>query len=92
MKNISYLKDEIQDAKAQFISFKGDNKRFDLVIFTSPFFGEDKIVLDLNTNKYSKLNQETIEKTSDVEHALHYNEMEADEFRLFVKPLLKSDS
>ncbi|SHM92915.1 SAV0927 family protein [Gracilibacillus kekensis] len=87
----SYFKDEKEPSNTRFISFKGGSERFDLAIITANSLGDDYIILDMNSNKYSRLNTETIDQPNYVEHALQYNEMEAEDFRAYIKPLLNKN-
>ncbi|WP_058306830.1 SAV0927 family protein [Gracilibacillus massiliensis] len=88
---LSYFKNEQEPSDTRFISFKGASERFDLAIITSNSLGKDYIILDMNSNKYSRLNLDTIDQPNYVEHAFQYNEMEAEDFRAYLKPLLNEN-
>lgn len=90
MKNLtlSYIKDEKQNSETRLISFKGNTIRFDLAIVQSPLFYPDLLVIDLNTNKYSKIQPDTLTKRNYIEHTFHYNEMEAEDFKLYLSPII----
>ncbi|MGN8645289.1 SAV0927 family protein [Gracilibacillus sp. HCP3S3_G5_1] len=83
-----FIKNEKEQSTTRFVSFKGDTERFDLAIISSPSFGEDCLVVNLNTNKYSRINRTKLKQSNFVEHAFHFNEMEAEDFRSYLKPLL----
>ncbi|WP_228275708.1 SAV0927 family protein [Gracilibacillus oryzae] len=85
---LTYIKNETETNQTRLVSFKGKTTRFDLAIISSPAFNPDHIVIDLNKNKYSRIQLNTIDKANYVEHAFQYNEMEAEDFRAYVKPLL----
>ncbi|SER78539.1 Protein of unknown function [Gracilibacillus ureilyticus] len=85
---LSYIKNEIDTSQTRLVSFKGNTIRFDLAIISSPLFHPNHLVIDLNTNKYSKIQKDTLQKENFVEHAFQYNEMEAEDFRTYIKPLL----
>ncbi|MGP4040592.1 SAV0927 family protein [Gracilibacillus sp. D59] len=84
----SFIKNEKEQSTTRFVSFKGDTERFDLAIISAKSFCKDFLVVDLNTNKYSRINTDTIIESNYVEHAFQFNEMEAEDFRSFIKPLL----
>ncbi|GAE92879.1 hypothetical protein JCM21714_1901 [Gracilibacillus boraciitolerans JCM 21714] len=86
-----YLLDNNEESSTRFISFKGDTERFDLAIISSKSLKNDFLVMDLNSNKYSKVNAATIDKANYLEHAFQYNEMEAEDFRFYVRPLLNEN-
>ncbi|MFC4404845.1 SAV0927 family protein [Gracilibacillus xinjiangensis] len=85
---ISYIKNEMETSQTRLVSFKGNTIRFDLAIISSPAFKPDYLVIDLNTNRYCKLQAGTLVKENYVEHAFQYNEMEAEDFKTYVKPLI----
>lgn len=86
--DLPYIIDRSEEANIHFVSFKGSMDRFDLAIIYSPSFQNEKVILDLHTNKYGTLNHQTIDEENMVEHAFQYNPIEADEFRKFMKPIL----
>ncbi|WP_240468577.1 SAV0927 family protein [Gracilibacillus sp. YIM 98692] len=90
MSKINYLKNTDEQATTKFVSFKGDTHLFDLAIIDTPSIKPDLLIVDLNTNKYLKVDKERISEENIVEHALQYNEMDAEDFRRCVIPLLKS--
>ncbi|WP_163579324.1 SAV0927 family protein [Gracilibacillus saliphilus] len=88
---LDFIKNETEQSKTRLVSFKGDMERFDLAVISSPAFGDDCLVIDLNTNKYSRINRERIKESNFVEHAFQFNELEAEDFRLFIQPLLNEN-
>ncbi len=88
---LNYINNEQEESHTRFISFKGDYERFDLAIITSNSFGNDCLVLDMNSNKFTRLNAETLNKPSYVEHAFQFSEIEAEDFRSFIKPFLNEN-
>jgi hypothetical protein len=85
---LSYIKDEKQNSETRLISFIGNTIRFDLAIIQSPLFHPDLLVIDLNTNKYSKIQLDTLLEPNYVEHTFQYNEMEADDIKKYLSPII----
>ncbi|SFM38672.1 Protein of unknown function [Gracilibacillus orientalis] len=88
---LKFIKNETEQSTTRLVSFKGDMERFDLAVISSPAFGDDCLVVDLNTNKYSRINIDKLKENYYVEHAFQFNEIEAEDFRLFIKPLLNEN-
>ncbi|UOQ85310.1 SAV0927 family protein [Gracilibacillus salinarum] len=88
---LSFIKNEQENSNLRFVSFKGGLDRFDLAIISSKGLGDELIIVDLNTNKYSKLNESKLESTEFVEHAFQYSQLEADDFRTYLKKILQEN-
>ncbi|WP_245902326.1 MULTISPECIES: SAV0927 family protein [Gracilibacillus] len=82
---IEYIRNEEENSKTKFISYKGDTIRFDIAIISSPSLHPNHIVVDMNSNKYTSLSLSNIDKNNYIEHALQYNEIEAEDFRHFIR-------
>ncbi|MDX8044739.1 DUF3055 family protein [Gracilibacillus sp. S3-1-1] len=87
-----FIKNEKEQSVTRFVSFMGDTERFDLAVTSSPSLGDDFLVVNLNTNKYSRINLEKLMESNFVEHAFHFNEMEAEDFRSYIKTLLHKEN
>ncbi|UOQ48160.1 DUF3055 domain-containing protein [Gracilibacillus caseinilyticus] len=88
---LTFIKNEQENSNIRLVSFKGGLDRFDLAIISSDCLGDEFIIVDLNTNKYSKLNASMLDSTEFVEHAFQYSQLEADDFRAYLKPILQEN-
>lgn len=80
--------DEEEAVTTRFVSFKGDFYRYDLAIMSSERFNTDKLVLNLNDNKYIRLNKESLNERGFLEHTLQLTDIVADDLRSFLKDIL----
>lgn len=79
-----YLYDEEEQAKTRFMSFMGENQRFDLVIIsTSRYYGK-QLILDMQSNRLAIIGSDDLEEEGYLEHAFNLNEESAEELRSFL--------
>ena len=79
-----YLYNDLIDSKTRFVSFMGDESRFDLAItMTDRFYGK-KLVLNLQSNRFAIIGQDDLEEEGYLEHAFQLTEAEAAELRAFL--------
>lgn len=90
-KNPLLIKDEHESISTRFVSFKGTFNRYDLAVMSSDRFAPDKVILNMNGNKYIRLNSDTLEENGYLEHKLHLTEIVADELRTFLRDIISSD-
>lgn len=79
-----FLYNDMVDSKTRFVSFMGDQSRFDLaVIATDRFYGK-KLVLDMQSNRFAIIGHDDLEEEGYLEHAFQISEEEAAELRAFL--------
>ncbi|WP_077624943.1 DUF3055 domain-containing protein [Sediminibacillus massiliensis] len=78
------INDESETVQTRFISFKGDNHRYDLAIVSSERFNDKKMILDLNGRRFEVLNEQEIKEEGILEHAFNLSEIKAAELRKFL--------
>lgn len=79
-----FLYNDMVDSKTRFVSFMGDQSRFDLaVIATDRFYGK-KLVLDMQSNRFAIIGHDDLEEEGYLEHAFQIAEEEAAELRAFL--------
>lgn len=79
-----YLYDDIEQTKTRFVSFMGENQRFDIAIMsTSRYYGK-QIVLDMQSNRLAIIGTDDLEEPGYLEYAFNLNENEAEDLRSFL--------
>ncbi|KGX89635.1 hypothetical protein N781_07685 [Pontibacillus halophilus JSM 076056 = DSM 19796] len=82
------IQDVIKQADVRYISFMGDIQRYDLAILSHEQNEEEKLVLDLQDNRFAKIELANLYDEGYLEHALNFSQMEAEELRTFIKSYL----
>ncbi|NRD76404.1 DUF3055 domain-containing protein [Bacillus sp. BRMEA1] len=83
-----FLYDDKEDTKTRFVSFVGENQRFDLAIVqTSRHYGKS-LVLDMQGNRFAIIGQDDLQEEGYLEYAFQLNESEAEELRSFLIELV----
>ncbi len=83
-----YLYDESVDTNIRYVSFMGNNQRFDLAIIqTDRFFGK-QIVLDIQSNRFAIIGTDDLEEPGYVEYAFKLTEEDATELRSFLSEVI----
>lgn len=79
-----YLYDETEETKTRFVSFMGENQRFDLAIMaTSRYYGK-QIVLDMQSNRLAIIGKDDLEEPGYLEYAFNLNENDAEDLRNYL--------
>lgn len=79
-----YLYNDVIDTKTRFVSFMGEESRFDLAItMTDRFYGK-KLVFDLQGNRFAIIGQDDLEEEGYLEHAFQLSEEHAAELKEFL--------
>lgn len=79
-----YLYDETEDSQTRFISFMGENQRFDLAITkTQKYYGK-LLILNLQSNKFAIIGSDDLKEPGYIEHAYDLNEEDAEDLRSFL--------
>ncbi|MDQ0225499.1 DUF3055 domain-containing protein [Metabacillus niabensis] len=83
-----YLYDESVETNIRYVSFMGNNQRFDLAIIqTDRFFGK-QIVLDIQSNRFAIIGTDDLEEPGYVEYAFKLTEEDATELRSFLSEVI----
>lgn len=83
-----YLYDEKENTKTRFVSFVGENQRFDLAITTSERFYGKHLVLDMQGNRFAIIGPDDLEEEGYIEHAFHLTEEQASELIDFLTEII----
>lgn len=79
-----FLYDESEDTKTRFVSFMGENQRFDLAITnTSRYYGK-KLVLNMQSSRYAIIGTDDLEEENYLEHIFQLDEEDGEELREFL--------
>jgi Protein of unknown function (DUF3055) len=88
MKERFFLYDDTENTKTRFVSFVGDNKRFDLaIVHTDRHYGKH-LVLDIQGNRFAIIGEDDLREEGYLEYAYQLNEEDAEELRSFLLELL----
>ena len=79
-----FLYDDTVETKTRFISFMGDNQRFDLAIIQSDRYYGKQLVLDIQSNRFAIIGEDDLKEPGYIEHAYQLNEEDAEELRDFL--------
>ncbi|WP_243290423.1 DUF3055 domain-containing protein [Bacillus sp. FJAT-47783] len=79
-----YLYDDIVDTKTRFVSFMGENQRFDLAIVQSDRYYGKHLVLNIQSNRFAIIGPDDLKEPGYLEHAFQLNEEDAQELRDFL--------
>ncbi|WP_078544210.1 DUF3055 domain-containing protein [Litchfieldia alkalitelluris] len=79
-----FLYDDTVDTKTRFISFMGDNQRFDLAIVKSDRYYGKHLVLDIQSNRFAIIGSDDLDEPGYLEHAYNLSEEDAEELRSFL--------
>ncbi|WP_313804598.1 DUF3055 domain-containing protein [Cytobacillus sp.] len=83
-----FLYDDIVDTKTRFVSFMGENQRFDLAIIQSDRYYGKQIVLDIQGNRFAIIGDDDLKEEGYLEYAFNLNEEDAEELRSFLMELV----
>lgn len=83
-----FLYDDTEDTKTRYVSFLGENQRFDLAIMqTSRYYGKS-IVLDIQGSRFAIIGQDDLDEEGYLEFAYNLSEEDAEELRSFLRQLV----
>ncbi|MBT2682610.1 DUF3055 domain-containing protein [Bacillus sp. ISL-37] len=83
-----FLYDETEETKTRYVSFVGENQRFDLAIMqTGRYYGKS-IVMDIQGSRFAILGQDDLAEEGYLEFAYNLSEEDAEELRSFLGPIL----
>lgn len=79
-----FLYDEVAETKTRYVSFMGENRRFDLAILqTDRYFGKS-IILDIQSNRFAIVGDDDLETEGYLETEFNLTPEEAEELREFL--------
>ena len=83
-----YLYNDLMDTKTRFVSFMGEESRFDLaILMTDRFYGK-KIVLNIQSNRFAIIGPDDLDEKGYLEHAFQITEAEAAELNNFLMEVI----
>ncbi|MEW8970200.1 DUF3055 domain-containing protein [Mesobacillus jeotgali] len=83
-----FLYDDTEETKTRYVSFVGENQRFDLAIMqTGRYYGKS-IVMDIQGSRFAILGQDDLDEEGYLEYAYNLSEEDAEELRSFLRPIL----
>ncbi|RLQ96536.1 DUF3055 domain-containing protein [Falsibacillus albus] len=83
-----YLYDDIENTKTRFVSFMGENQRFDLAIIRSERYYGKQLVLDIQGNRFAIIGPDDLDEEGYLEHAFRLSEDEAEELKDFLTEII----
>lgn len=79
-----YLYNDLVDTKTRFVSFTGENTRFDLAILQSDRHYGKQIVMDLQGSRFAIIGEDDLKEEGYLEYAFNLSEEDAEELRDFL--------
>lgn len=79
-----FLYDDKEDTKTRFVSFVGENQRFDLAIVQTDRHYGKSLVLNLQGNRFAIIGQDDLKEEGYLEYAYQLSEEDAEELRSFL--------
>jgi hypothetical protein len=83
-----FLYDELVNTKTRFVSFMGENTRFDLAIIQSDRYYGKHIVLDIQGSRFAIIGPDDLKEEGYLEYAFQLSEEDAEELRSFFMELI----
>lgn len=80
-----YLYDDTEQTKTRFVSFMGENQRFDLVVIKTDRHYGKSLILDIQGGRFAIIGQDDLEEPGYIEHAFNMNEEDAYELKEFLQ-------
>lgn len=83
-----YLYDDTEDTRTRYISFMGEEQRYDLAITTTNRYYGKKLVLDLQSNRFAIIGEDDLDEPGYIEHAYKLKTAEAAELKEFLLEII----
>ena len=83
-----FLYDELEENKARFVSFMGENQRYDLAVIQSARFYGKVLVLDMQHNRFAIIGIDDLDEPGYLEEVYKRQPEEAQEIREYLYELL----
>jgi hypothetical protein len=80
-----FLYDDLVNTKTRFVSFMGENQRFDLAIIQSDRYYGKQIVLDIQGSRFAIIGHDDLDEEGYLEYAFNLSEEDAEELRSFLR-------
>lgn len=80
-----FLYDDLVNTKTRFVSFMGENQRFDLAIIQSDRYYGKNIVLDIQGSRFAIIGSDDLDEEGYLEYAFKLSEEDAEELRSFLR-------
>jgi len=83
-----YLYDDTEETKTRFVSFSGDEGRYDLAItMTDRFYGK-KLVINLQNNRAAIVGEDDLKEEGYLEFAFGLSKKEVEDLNLFLQTII----
>jgi hypothetical protein len=79
-----FLYDDLEETKTRFVSFMGENQRFDLAIIQSSRYYGKQLVLDIQGSRFAIIGPDDLKEEGYLEYAFKLSEEDAEELRSFL--------
>ncbi|SDZ60288.1 Protein of unknown function [Evansella caseinilytica] len=83
-----FLYDEVEDTRIRYVSFMGEQQRFDLAIITTNRYYGKKLVLDIQSNRLAIIGTDDLEEPGYLEEAFRLADTDAHELREFLQEII----
>ncbi len=83
-----FLYDDTENTKTRFVSFVGENKRFDLAIVQTDRHYGKSLVLNLQGNRFAIIGPDDLEEEGYLEYVFQLNEEDAEELHSFLSEII----
>jgi hypothetical protein len=83
-----FLYDDMENTRTRFVSFVGENQRYDLAIVKSDRHFGKSLVLNMQGNRFAIIGHDDLEEEGYLEYAFQLNEDEAEELKSFLMEVI----
>ncbi|CAM3471205.1 DUF3055 domain-containing protein [Cytobacillus oceanisediminis] len=83
-----FLYDDLENTKTRFVSFMGENQRFDLAIIRSDRYYGKQLVLDIQGSRFAIIGEDDLREEGYLEHVFQLSEEDAEELRSFLMEIV----
>ncbi|WP_078579296.1 DUF3055 domain-containing protein [Salipaludibacillus agaradhaerens] len=83
-----FLYDDSEETKTRFVSFMGENQRFDLAIITTTRYYGKKLVLNMLSSRYAIIGTDDLEEDDYLETVFELNSEDGQELREFLYEII----
>jgi hypothetical protein len=83
-----FLYDDLEETKTRFVSFMGENQRFDLAIIQSSRYYGKQLVLDIQGSRFAIIGPDDLKEEGYLEYAFKLSVEDAEELRSFLYEMI----
>ena len=83
-----FLYDDTENTRTRFVSFVGENQRFDLALIQSNRHYGKQLVLNMQSNRFAIIGHDDLEEEGYLEYAFGLNEADAAELRSYLQEVI----